>query len=199
MQDTAPLCLAVCAAGRDTPLPEALAPAPETKSKGRTGAKEPAQKQAPAAASPIQATDAIPVMSVVDKSLLDAEAAAKAAARAFYSALDPKRALTRPDQIPFKQEDMVKRVMDELDMLKQHGKEHVAAASSHLRAQVCELGSLHGDRSIYCISCVSVTTCVSIAIALDLYLHLHLRNQILAINPARASEFREFKTSRSYG
>jgi hypothetical protein len=89
-------------------------------------------------------------MSVVDKSLSDAEAAAKATAKAFYSALDPKRALTRPDQIPLKQEDMVKRVMDELDKLSQQGAEHVAAASSHLRAQVCELGSLHGLLSMYC-------------------------------------------------
>jgi hypothetical protein len=136
LQDTEPISLAVCAAGKDIPFPEAPAPPViDSKSKGQAVAKQPPKNQAPASV----ASNVLPpstVMSAVERSLSDAEAAAKAVAKAFYSARDPKRTLTRPDQIPENQEDLMKRVMEKLDVLKQQGVEHVAVASRRLRAQV---------------------------------------------------------------
>ena len=76
------------------------------------------------------------VAAAVAAAIQAAKASVKASSDGFYAKRDPKRALTRPNQLPEKQEDLLKRTLGELEELQWRAEAHVATAARELRAQV---------------------------------------------------------------
>ena len=137
--------LDVAAAGRDTPLPDAPStPDPKAKGKAAAPAKPPAKgsKGAPAAEpAAVDSTMNAPassedVAAAVDKVLQAAKASVKASSDTFYAKRDAKRPLTRPNELPEKQADLIEKVMKEVGELSAQAQDHVATGARALRLQV---------------------------------------------------------------
>lgn len=125
----------MAAAGSDAPLPELTAAPAEAKGKGKAGPKEVSGKaggdKGDSARQQVQSTAA-----AASALLSGAEAAAEAACKAFYGARDPKRPITRPEQIPGEQSALMDGIREDLNGLNHTVQSHIGAACSKLRVQV---------------------------------------------------------------
>ena len=159
MQVVEPMVWEVSAAGRGAPLPDLTPPPMDAKGKGKASVKEATSKSSGEKSD--SSKQQVPGLATATGAVLSsAESAAEAACKSFYSGeRDPKRPLTRPEQIPEQQEALVDRIKETLRELDGAVKSHVAAAASKLRAQVCcacwrgvalDCSSLYARLLLYC-------------------------------------------------